>query len=396
MWRRLARPTGAAVAAVTLIAILPGAVATAAVTWTIQPVPPPAGARGGELSGVACPAAAFCLAADSSSAGNGDPVIEVWNGSAWTPQLLPLPSGVTYGAVTAVSCASATSCVATGSYPNVDLQDMLAEVWNGSAWTPMTLPEPANSYNDGVLYAVSCASTTSCTAVGTYSSPSSSAIGLPLAEHWNGSTWKVQYPPAPAGSVGSVLSGASCPTATSCVAVGSWQTGQGFAAFVEIRNGSSWTVGTVSLPSGATGSSLSEVSCPSSSACMAAGTYTTGSSETNGRPLAVRYSHGSWTASQPPIPSASTGYLTGISCVRPAAGVSDCTAVGVITQSGNTGGQALAEYWNGRQWARQPTAVPASRKRPKAVSCATGGTCTAVGYQLPQGAQYYQMLAEQN
>jgi hypothetical protein len=392
MQRRFAGLIGAAAAAVTLAAGLPG-VANAAVTWTIQPVPLPPSTRGGELSGVACPASTFCLATDVTGASNGTPVIEAWNGSAWAVQLLPLPSGINTGSVTAVSCVSASSCVATGSYPNVDLQNMLAEVWNGSTWTPMTLPEPPGSYNDGVLEAVSCVSATNCTAVGSYGTPASSALGLPLAEHWNGSTWKVQYPPAPAGSGDSTLYGVSCPTATSCTAVGSWQTGQGYAAFIERGSGSSWTVGTGSLPAGATGGGLSAVSCTSSSACIAAGAYTGGSAGTGGRPLAMRYSHGSWTASQPPIPATRSGGLTGISCVLTPAGVSDCTAVGVATLNANN---ALAEYWNGRQWAQQPTAAPASGKTLAGVSCAADGTCTAVGSQLVKTSNYYQMLAEQN
>ena len=396
MQLKLARLT-ATVAAAVVLAALPG-VADAAVTWTVQSVPLPPNARGGELSAVDCPASAFCVATDSADGVNSSgylvPVIEVWNGSTWTAQVLPEQYVNQDATVTAVSCASTTSCVATGSYANVDLQNMMAEVWNGSTWTLMTLPEPPNSYQDGVLEGVSCASATNCTAVGSYGSPSSSAVGLPLAEHWNGSTWKVQTPPAPAGSVGGGLSGISCPTASSCTAVGAFQNGHGYAPFIERWNGSTWKVELDSLPAGDTGAGLSAVSCTSASSCFAAGSYTTGA--TSGAPLALRYSHGSWTASQPPIPSATTGSLTGISCVTTAAGSSHCTAVGAVTESGTSGGQALAEYWNGRRWAWQATAAPPSRKSLAAVSCAAGGTCIAVGRQLPQGARFYQMLAEQN
>ena len=87
MMHKLLRLIGALAAAVTLAAILPAA-AGAAVTWTAQPVPLPSGVDFGNLSGVSCPASAFCVATDSDggidSSGNGAPVIEVWNGSTWT------------------------------------------------------------------------------------------------------------------------------------------------------------------------------------------------------------------------------------------------------------------------------------------------------------------------
>jgi hypothetical protein len=41
----------------------------------------------------------------------------------------------------------------------------LAEQWNGSAWTIQSTPNPTGS-NQNELYAVSCASSTTCTAVG--------------------------------------------------------------------------------------------------------------------------------------------------------------------------------------------------------------------------------------
>jgi hypothetical protein len=190
--------------------------------------------------------------------------------------------------------------------------------------------------------------------------------------------------------------GVSCPAATSCAAVGTSQLGSGaYAAFIERWNGSSWTIQPSSLPAGATGAVLFGVSCTGVSACFAAGTYTTNPQGINGLPLAMQEHNGSWSPSQPPVPSGNIGILSGISCVKPPAGTSRCTAAGYFTRNDNTAHRALAEFWNSRQWTRQPTATPAARRTLEAVSCVPGSTCTAVGDQIPIGSKR-QPLAEQN
>jgi hypothetical protein len=49
---------------------------------------------------------------------------------------------------------------------------------------------------------------------------------LTLAEAWNGTRWVVQTAPDPSGAVyGSGLEAVSCSSATACVAVGSYESG---------------------------------------------------------------------------------------------------------------------------------------------------------------------------
>src|SRR5207247_7771343 len=50
----------------------------------------------------------------------------------------------------------------------------------------------------------------------------SSGQKVTLAERWNGRTWAVQSTPNPRGAQSSSLSGVSCPSSTLCVAVGSY------------------------------------------------------------------------------------------------------------------------------------------------------------------------------
>ena len=48
------------------------------------------------------------------------------------------------------------------------------------------------------------------------------SLGLPLVEHWNGSTWaqNAAVDPSGANGLGSGFVGLTCPSATTCTAVG--------------------------------------------------------------------------------------------------------------------------------------------------------------------------------
>jgi len=48
----------------------------------------------------------------------------------------------------------------------------------------------------------------------------SSGVYVTLAEDWNGTSWAIQSTPNPTGAAISYLDAVSCPTASSCVAVG--------------------------------------------------------------------------------------------------------------------------------------------------------------------------------
>jgi hypothetical protein len=101
---------------------------------------------------------------------------------------------------------------------------------------------------------------TSCTAVGQYYP----AFGgqLPLVEHWNGTTWIIQQVPFVKYAIG-LLGGVSCPTASDCVAVGSYGTfNQNTNLFAVRWNGSQWSLQTLPTPAG-TSFLLNSVSCPS-------------------------------------------------------------------------------------------------------------------------------------
>ena len=65
-------------------------------------------------------------------------LVESWNGKSWTVVPSPNPTGAN-GGLAAVSCASASSCLAVG--PAVDQESTFGVVlrWNGAAWTVVSL-----------------------------------------------------------------------------------------------------------------------------------------------------------------------------------------------------------------------------------------------------------------
>ncbi|MGI8682705.1 MAG: hypothetical protein ACR2JO_11380 [Mycobacteriales bacterium] len=175
----------------------------------------------------------------------------------------------------------------------------LAERWNGTSWTVQSTPNPIGGENVN-LTGVSCASTTVCTAVGQYFGPH--GRDLTLAERWNGGRWTIQPTPRPAGTRGIELielSGVSCPSTTACAAVGSYYDSGSdrVVTLAERWNGNGWTIESTPNPTGADVSELNGVSCasstpngwpwPSSAACTAVGSYARYSSGDYG-PLAER------------------------------------------------------------------------------------------------------------
>ena len=70
--------------------------------------------------------------------------------------------------LTAVSCSSSTACTAVGidAVDGVENQTLI-ESWNGSVWSIVPSPDTSSIQNN-TLGGVSCSSPSVCTAVGTY------------------------------------------------------------------------------------------------------------------------------------------------------------------------------------------------------------------------------------
>jgi hypothetical protein len=343
--------------------------------WSVESTPLPKGAQTSELLGVSCPSTTACTAVGNYvTSGDAHLLLsERWNATSWAIQPAPDPSAVQSSELEAVSCATPSSCAAIGNYYVRDAGNRtLAEQWSGTAWAIEPSPNPSDAV-DAWLSSVSCRAAGACTAVGDYFS--TSAVYLTLAERWNGTAWAIESTPNPAGAGSGSLEGVSCPSAISCTAVGAYLDSSGVnLTLAERWNGASWSIEPTPNPSGAQGSDLSAVSCTSATACTAVGSFE--SSAGAQLLFAERWNGTSWTIQAVPIPTGTTtAYLQSVSC--PAATV--CTAVG--DYSGKAGEQVLAERWDGTSWLVQPTPVIGKQTGSAllGVSCASVGSCTAAG-----------------
>jgi hypothetical protein len=283
--------------------------------------------------------------------GDGLWLIERWNGRRWSIEHTPNPRGARQSFLNSVSCTSATACTAVGSgpYSYVAKSGGSGQLfvyggvrvvrWNGSAWSSQAIPVGrAGSYLSGV----SCTSRSSCIAVGsTLRGSMAYATRVPLAERWNGTTWTRQRIPATRGSDN--LSGVACTFDGSCTAVGYATDFQGYPSTLAER-------------------------------------WHTTATKKGGHHLV-----GKWSVQTTPFPpfNSDYGYLSflGVSCISTAT----CTAVGNDFRPSMQlpAGTTLAEQWNGLAWSITPTpALPADTLLPglNGVSCTSSNSCIAVGF----------------
>jgi hypothetical protein len=343
-----------------------------ALTWQLQNPQNPPGSIGSDLSDVSCSSTTACTAVGSyeSSGSVFTTFAERWNGSTWAIQNTP---NATNSNLNGVTCLSATDCVAVGDVLTGTgiATATLVQVWNGSTWTTQSSPTPKNAYR-AFLIGVDCTSPSQCTAVGSYSVESGG--NYLLAERWNGTSWKTQTTPKPAGAKQVAFTGVSCGSASSCIAVGN-ETVPSDAMLAERWNGSSWTLLTVPNPSGSTGSGyLGGVSCTAAAACTAAGDYFNGSDQVT---LAERWNGTTWTQqSTPSVIGANVTDLSGVSC----ASASACVTVGASTRHDRT--RMKAEHWTSSVWylASPPEPDASVEDALASVSCPTTTYCIAVGF----------------
>lgn len=196
--------------------------------WSV--VPSPAPHHSGALSGIFCSSVTRCWAVGedlvSTSTGETQPLIETWNGRAWTAKVLQLPSSSKTdidNVFNDIACVSTESCWAVGDNtitseagpigPDIIANSYTAiiEHWNGQKWSAAEGTGTAN----GVLSAVTCASKSNCTTVG-----STQEFGVPaepLIQTGPIGGWSEASAASPAG--GGELDGLWC-SATGCWAVG--------------------------------------------------------------------------------------------------------------------------------------------------------------------------------
>jgi hypothetical protein len=332
--RRDARRFGVLVAAAMLFATV---VVAAAPAGAADASAPPA------LDSVSCADGANCVAVGTRVIGALDKtLVKSWNGTTWTVVPSPNPPGKTSATLNTVTCPSSTNCIAVGNYSTTSWSRTLIEQWDGTGWKIVAAPNP-HGLTFAALDGLACPSTTSCYAVGNYSTKSWSRT---LVEHWDGASWKIVASPNPPGQTFAIVGSISCPTRASCYAVGFYMNDATTKTLVERWNGTRWTI--VDSPNPAPGllefAGLGAVACVSSVDCYAVGFAVTG---VGSRALIEHWNGTAWAIAAGPVQAGALDFpaLLGVAC----ASSTNCHAVGF---SSNT---TLIDRWDGTKWSTDTT-----------------------------------------
>ncbi len=235
--------------------------------------------RGGDrLTAISCPAPTACMGIGTFAEPKQDdprfevarPVAQRWNGTTWTSMKLAVPADAVWHVnISGVACTSATACIAVGEYENTTNKHLgFIEHFNGTSWTLKTVPVPAGAIRI-ILRDVACTAANACTAVGGYATDPTHLSDKPLVLRWNGTAWTQQTAAVPAGATFAELTDVSCTPPKPCTAVGTYSTTSFFSGnspLVERWTGTSWA-----LQNGGP-ALLRDVSCPTLTSCTAIGT----------------------------------------------------------------------------------------------------------------------------
>jgi hypothetical protein len=269
------------------------------------------------LNSVSCVSTDFCVAVGSQNvltsndfvAAYVDQVlIKMWDGITWSVMQSPIPATKVKNYLTKVACVSRTFCKAVGysvetSFSNTVLNPLIMN-WNGISWSLDAVPDSSLLSNVGL---VSCPSITSCFAVGVTKATGFGANKVPSKQvflQWDGSNWVKQISPEVASEQKNVLYSISCTSSTFCMAVGFSTTGSStstvYAALIQTWDGLNWTTAPAPNVNPSQKNTLNSVSCLSSTYCVAVGTTGQSTDTSATQTLALVWDGTSWTLSQSP------------------------------------------------------------------------------------------------
>ena len=243
------------------------------------------------------------LAATPPSGGGFKTAIETLASGAWTQDVLA--STATLNAPTSISCSSTGNCLALGikfSGAGSSIRETgfyAAEVsgsWSTEATLPMLAPTPSSDINIDVA---SCAPNGPCTVLASEShatccnyftevwTPGHGFTTSPTEMHFTGGVTSVD------------LSSISCPSTTSCVAVGSGMSNGRETGATSMSNSGVWgPVTALNDPTRTANDGLTEVSCASPGNCAAVGTSLDRTAYSEDTAWAVNLTAGTWRPSQ--------------------------------------------------------------------------------------------------
>ena len=307
-------------------------------------------------------------------AGFGILAADAANPAGFAAVVNPLDQMPADGFLEGTSCASASSCVAVGD--DVGLQPLVLagdpSSWGLAQTREVTLGGALDKFGDGsFLSSVACPSSTACVAVG------GDGNDEPLVLAGNPATWSAaQAREIAFGGAFSELFSVTCTSVTACVAVG---TDGNLEPFVLAGNPATWGVAQareikLGTAFGSAGD-LWSVTCSSSSSCVAVG------DDFRGMPLVLAGNPATWTAAQAHeivlgSSFGSGGSLESVACTS----ASSCLVVGIDKHN-----QPLVLSGNPSSWgAAQAHEVTlgsgfGSKGFLWSVTCTSSSSCVAVG-----------------
>ncbi len=232
------------------------------------------------MNAVACPTSTTCFAIGSADnqaeSSANDLSMATYSGGSWSWTLAQIISGL--GELNSIACPSSTTCVAVGDIggrgDSNDIAIATIGTLSGGVWT-WTAENLVNSDSSlyGELDSISCPSSTTCLAVGV----DGNSHGIFTVGTLSGGVWtwadETTVNSAPSFFFSS-LNAISCPTSTDCVAVGQGGLNQGYTIATDATlSGGVWTWATETqlVPDSSNWGILNSVSCPDSTTCIAVG-----------------------------------------------------------------------------------------------------------------------------
>ncbi len=287
----------------------------------------------------------------------------------WTGMQPPSPGD--QSGLSGVTAAGPCNVWAVGSSLNASAEQVLtlAEHWNGTGWK--VVPTPSTDANSNFLRSAAAVSGRDIWAVGESGSQS-------FILRWNGTTWTQVPSPSP-GSDFNDLSGVTATSAGTAWAVGQFSTGTGAQPLVLRWNGITWKRAVI--PRVGSGGALESVVATSASNAWAVGLAST----TGGRlrTLILHWNGQKWSrvASPNPQPINAEITLNGVA----ATSASNAWAVGEYQAA--SGGKNVILHWNGQAWKLVASPSPGTSPVLLAVAARSGTDAWATGSFSAAGGQ---------
>jgi hypothetical protein len=387
MLRTFHRKAAFTVAAAGAAIVLGASSALAVGAWTVVTAPPTG--QNATLTGVATvsDSDAWAVGYHSGAAFTNvgtKVLIDNWNGTAWAQAATPATPGNT-ALLLGVSASSATDAWAVGrSQLNKSDFESLALHWNGTAW----------SVSSGFSSALSPISGASAEGVADISPADAYAIGDSAATavgslaHWNGTSWSPVTLPLPANAnSNTTLSAISADGPDDVWIVGTFldsATGQD-ETFSEHFNGTAWAVvpmPPVTSPDTSAFFQFNGIQANSASDVWAVGD--SGVVDVPGSQTLIEHFNGTaWSI----VPSPSPGSIATLGGVATSNAANNVWAVGADTPAGTSVRQTLTLNWNGTAWSVVASPDTGSTDGVGAVATNPGAAIVwAVGESGPPGS----------